>query len=337
MRILTALLLFAAGVALHARNWADDRLLGKDFEMTVINQGEDYSGKVVSTVIRKKMPEILECAVLYVHGFNDYFFQKEMAERFVAEGYGFYAVDLRKYGRSRLESQKPFQVRNMREYFPDIDSALMVMKEDGVGNVVLLGHSTGGLTTSLYMSENRPPEVRTLILNSPFLDWNLSPFLENIVVPVVSSLGKYHPDMRIPQGGGTSYGESLLKGYSGEWEFDTSLKLLKSPDVDAGWIRAIDNAQEDLRGMSYPIKVPVLLMYSAKSVAAGNDGDAVLDVKDIRKYGLNLGCDVTPVVVKGGLHDLVLSKKSVRNPLFKVIFKWLKENNNRPEYPPAEL
>jgi len=28
-------------------------------------------------------------AVLYVHGFIDYFFQRHMAERFVAEGYAF--------------------------------------------------------------------------------------------------------------------------------------------------------------------------------------------------------------------------------------------------------
>lgn len=325
-KLLTLLLLASvAASTLFARDWKVDSLLRSGFETTVINQGKDYSGNVISTVIRKQTEKPSVNGILYVHGFNDYFFQKEMADTFVNRNYSFYAVDLRKYGRSHLKNQKLFQVRNMREYFPDIDSAIRVMQEDGIVNIILMGHSTGGLTTSLYMAEKHPAAVRALILNSPFLDWNLSPFIENIAVPVISAIGKYHPEMRIPQGGGDSYGRSLLKGYDGEWEYDTELKLPKSPDVDAGWIRAIDSAQNDLRSMCYPIKIPVLLMYSSKSVSEGNDGDAVLDVKDIRKYGIQLGCDVTPVVVRNGLHDLVLSRPSIRQPLYRCIFKWLSD------------
>ncbi|MEK8226237.1 alpha/beta hydrolase [Oerskovia sp. M15] len=39
-------------------------------------------------------------AVLYVHGFVDYFFQAHLGDAFEEHGYAFYAIDLRGYGRS---------------------------------------------------------------------------------------------------------------------------------------------------------------------------------------------------------------------------------------------
>ena len=80
--------------------WAD--ILKNDFKQATIVQPSDYEGSVTCTLIKKSAPEKTNKSVLYVHGFNDYFFQEEMAERFIKEGYNFYAVDLRKCGRSWL-------------------------------------------------------------------------------------------------------------------------------------------------------------------------------------------------------------------------------------------
>ncbi|MCM1297699.1 MAG: alpha/beta hydrolase [Muribaculaceae bacterium] len=309
--------------------WLPDTLIGDGYYDMTVDQPADYSGKVVSTIVRKSSSCGGDRGILYIHGFNDYFFQKEMGDEFVDSCYNFYAVDLRKYGRSILPGQKRFQVRNLNEYFPDIDSALAVMKRVGIDDVVLIGHSTGGLIASLYMAENPDTIVKALILNSPFLDWNLSKFNEKIGVPVVSFLGRIFPNIKISQGGGTAYSESLLAGEHGEWHYNTGLKLRKSPDVDAGWINAINSAQHKLRSMKYPIKVPVLLMHSDKSVntkdwdETHNRADGVLDVNDIVRYGVKLGHNVTPISITGGLHDLVLSSPKVRKEVYHDIFKWL--------------
>ena len=306
--------------------WHPDILSG--YEARTVQQPDDYAGKVVSTVIRKQSPCSTGRGVLYVHGFNDYFFQKEMADRFVDSCYSFYAVDLRKYGRSLQDGQKPFQVRDMHEYFADIDSAVVQMKRDGINDIVLMGHSTGGLTTSLYMSENPDSAISALILNSPFLDWNLGGMME-CAVPTVAALGKAFPNMRIPQGGGTAYSESLLAKDHGEWEYDTDWKLERSPDVDAGWVRAINRAQQALQSGKRSISVPVLLMHSDKSVYGSywseehQHGDGVLDVKDIARYGRRLGPFVDEATVKGGLHDLVLSAPDVREGVYDCMFRWL--------------
>ena len=44
-------------------------------------------------------------ALLYIHGWNDYFFQTELAQQVSRLGGAFYALDLRRYGRSLREGQ----------------------------------------------------------------------------------------------------------------------------------------------------------------------------------------------------------------------------------------
>lgn len=141
MKKTVLLYLLLVAVIPATAQWMPDRL-GDGYEMRYVNQPDDYSGKVRSTVIRKLSKCGGHRGVLYVHGFNDYFFQKEMGDRFVDSCYNFYAVDLRKYGRSLMEGQKAFQVRDMKEYFADIDSAVNCMKRDGIDEIVLMGHST---------------------------------------------------------------------------------------------------------------------------------------------------------------------------------------------------
>ena len=307
-------------------------MLGEGFERRVIQMPDDYSGKIVTTFVRFAPSDSVKRAVLYVHGYNDYFFQSQMAQVFKDSLFNFYAVDLRKYGRSILEGQTPFEVHAVDEYFADIDTALQIIKAEGNGEIVLMGHSTGGLITSLYCQhrrENLP--VQGLILNSPFLDMNLSSFQESVLVPAVSAIALLFKDIPISQSKSTAYAESLLKDRHGEWEYDTSKKFVQSPNVTSGWIRAIHRAQTEVQdGLQIPC--PVLVMFSDKSENGSEwtpnhqQTDAVLDVADIEKYGKGLGTNVTEVQVKDGLHDLILSRKDVRDFVYQTIFSWMQEN-----------
>ena len=141
-------------------------VLGNGFEQHTFVMPDDYHGPVVSTLVRKLAPDTTHRAILYVHGYNDYFFQEEMAQKFIDWGYNFYAIDLRKYGRSLLPHQWEYEVRDMSEYYADIDSAISVIRSEGNSRIVLMGHSTGGLTTSLYCDARRDNlPVDALILN----------------------------------------------------------------------------------------------------------------------------------------------------------------------------
>ncbi len=314
----------------HTDNGWQADCLGAGFEMKYIYQPDDYSGPVRCTVIRKRASHQTGKAILYVHGFSDYFFQKEMVEVFIRTGYDFYAVDLRKYGRSLMSGQKIFQVRDMREYFADINSAISIMEEDKTETVIFMGHSTGGLTTSLYMADEPSPLVRALILNSPFLDWNKPPLLRNLAIPAISLLGRFLPNIYVSQKPDRRYAETLSAKYHGEWTYNTKWKPDILPNPDMGWIHAIHTAQQDLRKKT--IKVPVLLLHSAESVKKCDDkekydhADAILDVNSISKYGKRLGANVTEVSFGGGLHDIALSKKPIRECMYQTILSWLKDN-----------
>ena len=129
------------------------------------------------------MHDQIKKAYLYIHGFNDYFFRERDGERFVDSGYNFYAVHLRRYGRSKEPWQYPYNIRNQEEYFADIDSAIAQIRRDGNTDITLSGHSTGGLTVA-FMAAMRGDDFGAdrVVTDSPFLEWNYNSFMRNMAV-----------------------------------------------------------------------------------------------------------------------------------------------------------
>lgn len=301
-----------------------------NFTINKLKSKDDYEGRVEATLISRLAADNSKKAILYVHGFVDYFFHNEFADWANSIGINFYAVDLRKYGRSLLPHQKPNNFRNHEEYFEDLDLAIDYIKGvDKNETLFLYGHSTGGLLTALYANNNRDNDmIKALILNSPFFDFNMS-FLLKKLVPCISNIGKLFPNMTSPEKLKTGYAKSIHKDFNGDWKFNLDWKPIEGFGLNLGWINAIHTAQRELQ-TGLEIKCPVLVMYSAKSVKPGEyseemlDADSVLNVKDIAKYAKVIGPDVTEVEIKGGLHDLLLSKKDVRLKVYSVMTKFIK-------------
>lgn len=259
--------------------------------------------------------------VLYVHGYNDYFFQRELAKSLDSAGYAFFAIDLHRYGRSLRSSDRAFDADSVGEYFPELDSAVSMAKRLVGENlpVALIGHSTGGLVVSLYAdSRNRGKNFFAIVLNSPFLDMNMNALVESVAIPAVSFLAKWFPDVKMDESPNPNYGMSLHESEKGEWDYDLRLKPLVAPPKTLGWIRAIHLGHLEVQ-KGLQIETPVLVMHSSCSVdekiwtEAYAHCDGVLDVKDIHRYGAGLGKNVTLVEVEGGMHDLYLSREDVRN------------------------
>ena len=279
----------------------------------------DYEGPVICTLIERKTKEKSSKAFLYLHGFNDYFFDDNLADWANEKGMNFYALELRKYGRSILPHQKPNDFRDYHEYFEDIDKAIdFIRNEDKNQHIVFMGHSTGGLLAALYGHHHcKDKTLDTIILNSPFFEFNLPSILKATFVPLMTALGKRFPGIPSPVGLDKGYGYSLHKNYEGEWNYDLKLKPIEGFKIHASWIRGIQRAQAEVqKGLNIPC--PVLVMYSATSVSPGNfkpemkHADSVLNVEDIEHYAHGLGNNVEHAVFEGGLHDLLLSEKPVR-------------------------
>lgn len=313
-------------------SWHTDILPG--YEARYVDQGEAFDGPCRSTIVRLKGPHGSRKGFLYVHGFNDYFFQSEMGQRFVDSGYHFYAVDLRRYGRSYQPWQYPFNIRNQKEYFADIDSALMQMRRDGITDITLGGHSTGGLTVCLLAAaKGTQAGVNRVVTDSPFLAWNFNSFYRHFLIPSVTAIGGILRNVKIPQGHCDGYAYSLLKEYDGEWTYNTDWKMVYSPPVTMSWVRAIQKAQGEVKSKAKDIAVPLLVMHSSRKIDGCNytpefsTGDAVLDPAMLQQVGQLIRSKskypVTVCTIDSGLHDLILSRREVRDAAYDSIFTFI--------------
>jgi alpha-beta hydrolase superfamily lysophospholipase len=299
-------------------------VLGADYESIRLTFEDDAEGEVVATLVRRRAPG--RKAVLYVHGFVDYFFQSHLADFYVERGYSFYALDLRKYGRSLLPHQTPNFARSMADYFPEIDEAVRLIREEN--DVLLLnGHSTGGLVAALWADRVKGKGlVDGLFLNSPFLQLNVPAPVRVLVGPVVRAAAKVRPTMVFPTGLSESYVRSIHRDHDGEWDFDLAWKPARGFPVRLGWLSAVMRAHRQAH-TGLAVDVPVLVMASART-ARGKNGDVtsadvVLDVDDIARWSTRLGPHVTCVRVDGGLHDLALSSEPVRKKFFTELDRWM--------------
>ena len=96
-------------------------VLGEPWVAETFTLRPDDEGEVVATLVSRRSPVAGRGAVLHVHGFADYFFQTEYAAWWLDRGYDFYALDLRKYGRSILPHQTPNYVGDLRDYDDEPD------------------------------------------------------------------------------------------------------------------------------------------------------------------------------------------------------------------------
>lgn len=308
-------------------------ILGAGYEQMTLNFPDDYEGKVIATLVRKKAAQKTNKAVLYIHGFIDYFFQTGMAEQFNQHGYDFYALDLRKYGRSHLPHQKFYNVRNLSEYDAEISQALDIIAHEAHDSVLLSGHSTGGLTTTLYVAHHpEHPLIKALWLNSPFYDFNMPTWKKKLALPKLSALGKYCPNLRFPSELNKFYVQSLHSAFHGEWNFNLNWKKKSYPLVYLSFVHAIFEAQKELQQGAH-VSVPTLVMHSHQTTSPkkwnqdAQTSDIILDVKDIVRCAKKLQGDVSVITIKEGLHDLVLSAPLVRQNVYTKLFDWLEQKN----------
>jgi alpha-beta hydrolase superfamily lysophospholipase len=306
-------------------------ILGNGFRQTTIPLSADREGDVVCTLVSAENIPQHDRNLLYIHGFNDYFFQTEMAEQFRQNGYNFYALDLRKCGRSLREWQKPCNLYDISDYYEDIEAAIAQIRKESKGGLTLLGHSTGGLALAMLLHDRTVDSIDALVLNSPFLDIDVNKYIKKFGLPPAALLGKFFPDMEIKKGLSLNYGYSISGKKYGEWEYDEEWKPLALSKVRISWLRAIYIAQSRLhKGLN--ISCPVLVLHSDKSYKSKcwseqfMKADAVLNVEHIRKYTPLLGKNVTEITVNDGLHDLFLSAPDVRAKAYKSMFEWLENS-----------
>ncbi len=316
----------APATSAPALEWVPDVLLGPAFEEATVGE---------ATLVRAvDRPERPRAAVLHVHGYNDYFFQDHLARAVVDAGYAFYAVDLRRAGRSLRPGDVPHFTTDLRELGEDLDAAAAVVRylEPGLA-LVVHAHSTGGLTTSMWAhARRRDPGLGPdlLVLDSPFLNLHAAGLVRVVNAGVIEVLGRTRP-MAVLSTSPSMYATYQLRSNGGRWDFDTTLKRPEGVPARAGWVRAVVRAQVRLaKGLEVPC--PVLVATSAASGPDSPDNprldeqDTILDVELIDARARRLGEHVDRLVVEGGVHDLTLSAEGPRRAYLDGMLDWVAAN-----------
>lgn len=320
---------------MHAPDWQPD-LLGAGYRQAVLELGTDPDGEgSIAAVLVRREPlagEAARGAVLYVHGFSDYFFQAALADFFAVRGLAFYALDLRKSGRARRPGQTAHYVSDLALCDKELDSALAIVAgEHPDVPVVCVAHSTGGLIVPLWLhrrhAAGRLAPVAGLVLNSPWFDLQGKPVLRGPLTQVVRVLARAQPfrDLRLRPG---VYGRTLHVSGTGEWEFELDLKPLAGFPVTIGWLNAVRRGHARLhRGLD--VGVPSLVLRSTRSdfsrvySATSDRADIVLDVSQIARWAGCLGDDTTVAPIQDARHDVFLSLPAVREHAYAVLAAWL--------------
>jgi alpha-beta hydrolase superfamily lysophospholipase len=309
-------------------DWTED-VLGEGFAARTLR----LPGGAEATLVRyapEGGPGVGRPPVLYVHGFTDYFFQRHLAEAVAGRGYPFYAIDLRGHGRSidawTTAGGDPNMVNSLQLYEQDLDAAADAIAEDGHTGLVLMGHSTGGLITSMYANE-RPDRVTAMVLNSPWFDLKGKWSDRTVVTQAVYLLGRIAPRTVVTTLG-QDYGRALHHETGGEWVYDLRWKPNGGFPVRAGWLAAIRRGHRRI-GRGLAVQCPTLLCTSDKTGPDGGEAavmlstDAILDVAHMHARAPKLGGAVDVAVIEGGAHDLVLSPKPAREKYLATVLDWL--------------
>ncbi|UOQ57047.1 alpha/beta hydrolase [Leucobacter allii] len=332
--------------------WRDD-LLGPGFACTDLELGSDAEGPLLATLVRAvpehrgwfarwldDPPPLAGVDVLYVHGWSDYFFQRGLAHFWTSRGARFFALDLRKYGRSLRPGQTPGYIDDLAEYDAEIGLALEAIEREaaadrvprrGAGgrSLVLFGHSTGGLILSLWSARHRG-RAQGLVLNSPWLEFQLAGRIRQLITPIVGFGARINPREVAPQLDLGFYSRAQreagaaeeLAGVNAEWRPDFT------HSVHAGWMQAI-LAGHALVDAGLDLAEPAQVLLSARSALAlrwseeMTRADTVLDVDAVARAALRLGATATIDRVDGALHDVFLSADGPRAEAYARLDRWV--------------
>lgn len=283
---------------------------------------------VVRTLVRRiDQPEHPRGIALHVHGRNDYFFQTHLADAMAADGLAFYAVDMRRAGRSLQAGETPHHFTDIAELGEDIGAAIDAAVADaGELPVIVHAHSTGGLAAAIWASDVGHANLAGVILNSPLFGLRLKKW-KSVGIEATPMIGLFAP-MFVMDPAPTVYTQRLAAADGGGWVFDPAWKKSTGEPATAGWLRATVLARRRVaRGLN--IGVPVLLAHADSHGPDKFDNprvdsqDTVVDVERIRQHGPGLGSDVQMLEVSGAMHDVSLSTPGPRQQFFDAVRTWV--------------
>lgn len=261
-------------------------------------------------------------SIIWVHGFNDYFFHFHISNTLIEKGYNIFSINLRNY----RDKEKLFYIDDLNKYIEDIEYLIeYINKNFNSTEILLYGHSMGGLICTIFCKKSKyKNNIQGLILNSPFFSFNQNIIESFFINYLIFYLGYFIPKLQV------KYFDSEYKNYNSfeiltRFFFEEKFKLTGHPAIYAGWIRTIIENQLIIQNNFLNISIPIIVFHSNKTITENEQkkGDCVLNIEDIKKYSLNLGNNLTICEIKDGIHDIFCSEEKPLKNAIQKLTNWL--------------
>jgi acylglycerol lipase len=225
--------------------------------------------------------------VVIVHGFNSHSgYYPWVAERLTASGLAVYTFDLR--GRGKSEGERYF-IESFQEYQDDVHAVVSLARSREAGlPIYLLGHSAGGVISSVYALEHQH-EIAGLICES----FAFRVFAPDIALTVLKGLSHLVPHTHV------------LRLNIDDFSRDPAVVAAMKADPEVGnevqptltvaeMVRADERLERDF-GL---FRLPVLILHG--------DADKVTRPEGSRQFYAAAGsADKTLKMYEGHAHDLL--------------------------------
>ena len=274
-------------------------------------------------------------AIIFIHGFNDNFYHFHISNFFLKKNFDIYAPSLKNYGRSCYDREKLYHIDDLKKYFTDIDNTILHIENlKKYEKIYIIGHSTGGITSTLYCHEGKyKNKISGLILNSPFFSFYDDSYINYFLHYVVYYIGKYFPNICIRKENKNSINSYSVFIYN-KFHVEENCKLLHNAPIFSGWIYTVIKNQQFISKNKLNIDIPVLILNSDKTynnnfnynIFQNEKYQIAKDIFKNNNFSKSFGENTEEYIIKNSDHDLFCSSRYIINLVLDKITDWLEKN-----------
>jgi pimeloyl-ACP methyl ester carboxylesterase len=266
-----------------------------------MNNVQFSSAIEISTLFTTASPKIALAAIeqpdaqplLFIHAvtMGSYEFEEHFLPYFAQNGYAAYAMNWRGHGAS--EGKADFKSHGLLDYYQDLENVVHFIKEKTGKAPILIGHSTGGILTQIYISRHPVSKAVFLGIGTGELS----------VQGLIGFLATHFPE-KLQQYGQSGNSDVLMKDRDVEYAL-----MFTEENRPANYEFIIDRmvaqAASDKLFMDYNSYKTAPAMGSPKVLSITGDQDPIGTIEAVAaSTALYKG---TYHVVKNHRHDLTLS------------------------------
>tara|TARA_B100000902_G_scaffold390731_1_gene440178 strand:+ start:1246 stop:2133 length:888 start_codon:yes stop_codon:yes gene_type:complete len=258
--------------------------------------------------------------ILWLPGRNDYFYHYHISSKLY--NYDIYSPFYRNC--HELKDDVSDYIYDISLIKKEIDIMYEYFNLNNYDEVILYGHSTGGLIAILYQ-EYTENKINKIILNAPwlhykfkFIDHYLFNYFFYYVIP-------YLPEYDLTTNRSFKDNKYMLM-LSSKFNINKLYKKNYNTPVISSWFRNIIKYQSDISNNKIKLKYDTLILISDHTAKfkGAETGDEILDIEQHLKQISKLGDKVKLNLIKDATHDVLSSNyNSAIDESFNLIHDFL--------------